>query len=133
VTGRVKLIDDGDYMITGPTHAGWGREVTKEAFREANAGPRVVLRIGDKIDVIFSIGRTGTERDFFKSAGINLQEKKIIVVKSNQAHRASFAPIAAEIIDLDTPGACTVDYASLPYKLLPRPLFPLDLDMEWSP
>ena len=133
VTGRVKLIDDGDYMITGPTHAGWGRKVTKEAFREANAGPRVVLRIADKIDVIFSIGRTGTERDFFKSAGINLQEKKIIVVKSNQAHRASFAPIAAEIIDLDTPGACTVNYASLPYKLLPRPLFPLDLDMEWSP
>lgn len=133
VTGQVKLIDDGDYMIMGPAHGGWGREVTRAAFREANVGPRVVLRIGDKIDVIFSVGRTGTERDFFRSAGISLQEKKIVVVKSNQAHRASFAPVAAEIIDLDTPGACTVDYASLPYKLLPRPLFPLDLDMEWSP
>ena len=133
VTGQVKLIDDGNYMIIGPAHGGWGREVTRAAFREANVGPRVVLRIGDKIDVIFSVGRTGTERDFFRSAGISLQEKKIVVVKSNQAHRASFAPVAAEIIDLDTPGACTVDYASLPYKLLPRPLFPLDLDMDWSP
>ena len=66
-------------------------------------------------------------------AGISLQEKKIIVVKSNQAHRASFTPVVAEIIDLDTPGACMVDYASLPYKLMPRPIWPVDLEMEWSP
>lgn len=133
VTGRVKLLDDGEYMIMGPSHGGWGREASRDAFREAHAGPRAVLRIGDKIDVIFSIDRTGTERDFFRSAGISLQEKKILVVKSNQAHRASFAPVVAEIIDLDTPGACTVNYASLPYKLLPRPLYPIDLDMTWSP
>lgn len=133
VTGRVKLIDDGNYMILGPAHGGWGREVTKEAFREANVGPRVVLRIGNKIDVIFSRGRTGVERDFFKSAGISLEEKKILVVKSNQAHRASFAPVVAGIIDLDTPGACTVNYASLPYKMLPRPIYPVDEDMEWEP
>ena len=133
ITGRVKLIDDGNYMILGPTHGGWGREVSKEAFREAHAGPRAVVRIGDKIDVIFSVGRTGTDRDFFKSAGVSLEEKRILVVKSNQAHRASFAPIVAEIIDLDTPGASTVNYASLPYKLLPRPIFPLDEGMEWQP
>jgi microcystin degradation protein MlrC len=132
VTGRVKLIDDGEYMILGPAHGGWGREVNQAAFRESHMGPRAVLRIGDKIDVIFSVDRTGTERDFFKSAGISLEEKKILVVKSNQAHRASFTPVVAGIIDLDTPGACTVNYASLPYKHLPRPLFPLDLGMTWE-
>ena len=84
----------------------------------------------------YRIGWSGESlmtRLFFKSAGISLDEKKIIVVKSNQAHRASFAPVAAEIIDLDTPGACTVNYASLPYKMLPRPIYPVDLDMEWEP
>ncbi len=133
VTGKVKSLDDGNYMIMGPAHGGWGREVNKAAFREANVGPRAVLRIGNKIDVIFSQRSTGIERDFFKSAGISLEEKKIVVVKSNQAHRASFAPIAAGIIDLDTPGACTVNYASLPYKLWRRPIFPVDLTMEWEP
>ena len=134
VTGRVKLIDDGNYKIVGPTHGGWSKKVTKEAFREVEVGPRVVLRIGDKIDVIFQNGsRTGKDRDFFKSAGIVFEEKKIVVVKSNQAHRASFDPIVAATIDLNTPGPSTVDYASLPFKMLPRPLYPLDEDMEWKP
>lgn len=132
VTGKVRAIDDGNYMILGPTHGGWGREVNKAAFREANAGPRVVLRIGDKIDVIFSQNRTGKDRDFFKSAGIILEEKQILVVKSNQAHRASFDTVVASTIELSSPGVSTVDYASLPYEHLLRPIWPIDKDMQWS-
>lgn len=133
VTGRVKLIDDGKYTVTGPTHGGWGKEGTKEAFREVVVGPRVVLRIGDRIDVIFSQRTTGKDRDFFRSAGIVFEEKKIVVVKSNQAHRASFDPIVAANVNLDTPGVSTVDYATLPYELIPRPVYPLDEEMEWEP
>jgi microcystin degradation protein MlrC len=132
VKGTVKSIDDGNYMICGPTHGGWGREVTRDAWREANVGPRVMLRIGDKIDVIFSTGRSGKDRDFFKSAGVVFDEKKILVVKSNQAHRASFDPIVAYNIDLASPGASTVDYESLPFRHLQRPLFPIDPDLEWN-
>ena len=116
VTGTMRGIDDGNYMILGPTHGGWGRTVDEAAFREANVGPRVVMRFGDKIDVIFSEQRTGKDRDFFKSAGIILEEKQILVVKSNQAHRASFDPIVA----------------SLPYEHLLRPIWPIDPDMTWS-
>jgi microcystin degradation protein MlrC len=132
VTGRVRAIDDGEYMILGPTHGGWGREVTAAAFREAHVGPRVVLRIGDKIDVIFSQERTGKDRDFFKSAGIILEEKQILVVKSNQAHRASFDPVVASTIELNTPGVSTVDYASLPYRYLRHPIWPIDPEMTWT-
>jgi microcystin degradation protein MlrC len=132
VTGKVRAIDDGNYMILGPTHGGWGRDVNKDAFREANVGPRVVLRIGDKIDVIFSQNRTGKDRDFFKSAGVILEEKQILVVKSNQAHRASFDTIVASTIELSSPGVSTVDYASLPYEHLIRPIWPIDKEMDWS-
>jgi microcystin degradation protein MlrC len=133
VTGRVKSIDDGAYMIVGPTHGGWGREVNKDTFREAQVGPRVVLRIGNKVDVVFSERRTGKDRDFFKSAGINLDEKRIIVVKSNQAHRASFDTIVAATYNLNSPGTSTVDYLSLPFKYLPRPIYPIDRDFDWTP
>jgi microcystin degradation protein MlrC len=132
VTGTVRAIDDGNYMILGPTHGGWGRDVNPNAFREANVGARVVLRIGDKIDVIFSRGRTGKDRDFFKSAGIILEEKQILVVKSNQAHRASFDSVVASTIELSSPGVSTVDYASLPYEHVVRPIWPIDPDMTWS-
>ena len=132
VTGQVKSIDDGRYMICGPTHGGWGREVNEETFREASVGKRVVLRIGNKIDVIFSQRQTGKDRDFFKSAGILLEEKQILVVKSNQAHRASFDPVVAGTIELATPGVSTVDYASLPYRHLRRPIWPIDETMQWT-
>ena len=132
ITGQVKSIDDGRYMICGPTHGGWGREVNKEAFREASVGKRVVVRTGNKIDVIFSQRQTGKDRDFFKSAGILLEEKQILVVKSNQAHRASFDPVVAGTIELNTPGVSTVDYASLPYRYLRRPIWPIDEAMQWT-
>ena len=133
VRGVVKAMDDGNYVICGPSHGGWGRTVTREAFREVHAGPRVVLRVGNKIDVIISTGRPGNERDYYKSAGIVLEEKRILVVKSNQAHRASFGPIAAGIIDIATPGAATVDYLSLPFRHLRRPMWPIDRDFDWKP
>ena len=132
VTGTVRLLDDGRYMILGPTHGGWGRDVDPAAFRERNVGPRAVLRVGNKIDVILSRHSTGKDRDFFKSAGIILEEKQIIVVKSNQAHRASFDAVAASTVELLSPGVSTVDYASLPYKHLTRPIWPIDPNMEWS-
>lgn len=138
VTGRVKTIDDGNYVICGPAHGGWGRDVRREAFREVAVGPRVVLRLGNKIDVIFGVpspllSSSGKDRDYFKSAGIVLEEKRLIAVKSNQAHRASFDPIVAATYNLASPGIATVDYVSLPFKHMPRPMYPLDLDMQWQP
>jgi len=133
VTGVVKSIDDGKYVICGPTHGGWGRKVVRKTFRETDVGSRIVLRIGNKIDVIFSQRRTGKDRDFFKSAGILLEEKRILVVKSNQAHRASFDPVVASTIELNSPGVSTINYANLPYQYLYRPIWPIDPDMDWAP
>jgi microcystin degradation protein MlrC len=133
VSGTVKSLDDGVYMVCGPTHGGWGREVTRAAWREARVGQRAVLRLGDRIDVILSQRSTGKDRDFFKSAGILMEEKRIIAVKSNQAHRASFDSLAAGTIDLATPGVSTVDYATLPYRYVRRPLWPIQTDFTWEP
>jgi microcystin degradation protein MlrC len=136
VKGTVKSLDDGAYMICGPTHGGWGRDVNREAWREARVGKRAVFRAGppeNRIDVILSRTSTGKDRDFFKSAGILMDEKRILAVKSNQAHRASFDSIAAGTIDLATPGVSTVDYATLPFKHLKRPMWPIDRDFDWKP
>lgn len=132
IKGTVRKLDDGNYMICGPTHGGWGKEVHRDAWREANAGPRVVLRLENRIDVIFCEDRTRNDRDYFKSAGIVFDEKKIIVVKSNQAHRASLRPVVSRIIELASPGASTVDYESLPFRHIQRPLWPIDRDFTWS-
>ncbi len=133
VRGRVKTIDDGVYTILGPTHGGWGREVRKETFREADVGERVVIRTGENIDVILSKIRTGKDRDFFKSIGVIPEGKKILVVKSTQAHRASFDPIVAKTIEVDSPGISTPGFHRLPYQYMKRPIWPIDRDMQWTP
>src|SRR5687768_13170330 len=136
VTGTVKRLDDGVYTVCGPTHGGWGREVNRAAWREAQAGRRAVFRAGppgNHVDVILSERTTGKDRDFFKSAGILMEETRIIAVKSNQAHRASFDSICATTIDLATPGVSTVDYTTLPFKHLQRPMWPIDREFDWAP
>jgi microcystin degradation protein MlrC len=133
VTGRVVHLDDGRYEVRGPTHGGWGRETRPEAFRMESVGPRATLRTDDDIDIVFSCRMTGKDQDFFRSAGVEPTTKDVLVVKSNQAHRASFDPIVTANIELDTPGICTVSYTSLPFRSLRRPIFPIDRDMEWAP
>ncbi|NVM57553.1 MAG: M81 family metallopeptidase, partial [Desulfobacterales bacterium] len=133
VKGRVKTIDDGVYTILGPTHGGWGREVRKEAFREVDVGERVVIRTGKNIDIILSQTRTGKDRDFFKSIGVIPEGKRILVVKSTQAHRASFDPIVAKTLEVDSPGVSTPGFHRLPYQIIKRPIWPLDRDMQWTP
>ena len=38
----------------------------------------------------------------------------------------------ASTIELDSPGVSTVNYESLPYRYLPRPIWPMDRDMTWE-
>ena len=35
-------------------------------------------------------------------------------------------------IELSSPGVSTVDYTSLPYKHLQRPIWPVDTEFTWS-
>jgi microcystin degradation protein MlrC len=40
--------------------------------------------------------------------------------------RAGYAALATQALVLDTPGASTPRFATLPYRVAPRPLYPLD-------
>lgn len=128
VRARVKTIFDGKYIIRGPHHGGYDiREalLPKEAWRNADVGKTVLLK-ANGIEIIVSEGRVGMEQDYYKAVGVDPSERKIVVVKSHQAHRASFERIAKEIIEVDTPGSTSPSYRGLTFKNVPRPVFPLD-------
>ncbi len=55
--------------------------------------------------------------ELFTDLGIELTKKQIIVVKSNQHFHQGFAPIAAEIVYLPTPGSSSTDFANMPYRV----------------
>jgi microcystin degradation protein MlrC len=62
----------------------------------------------------------------WRSQGIDPAKLSVIVVKAAVAHRRAYDPIAARMIWVDTPGPCTSNLSSLPYRHIRRPIFPLD-------
>lgn len=77
------------------------------------------------IDIVLSSIRNQTlGRDLFTNVGIDIEHKNIIVVKSSQHFYDAFAPIATEVIYLDSPGALMQDLKKIPYQNLPRNMWP---------
>jgi microcystin degradation protein MlrC len=64
----------------------------------------------------------------FKSFGIEPERKRVIALKSMQHFRAAFEPIAGQVVVCDSGALCTLHYERLPYRNVPRPIFPLDQD-----
>ena len=62
--------------------------------------------------------------DLFTNVGIDLMNKKIIVVKSNQHFYDAFSPIAKEVQYLDSPGALMQDLKKFDFQHLPTNIWP---------
>ncbi|NVM57689.1 MAG: MlrC C-terminal domain-containing protein, partial [Desulfobacterales bacterium] len=61
-----------------------------------------------------------------RSLGIEPADKRIIVVKSAIAWRSAFGPMAKKVIEVDTPGLCSIHLEDFPFRKIRRPIFPLD-------
>ena len=112
----VKCLTDGRFRYTTPMGAG----------QEVNLGPMARLVIGN-VDVLVSSVRTQTlDAEVFLLHGIDVTRYRIVALKSHQHFRAGFAHLAGAIIRCDTPGLTTSNLASLPFRRVSRPIWPLD-------
>ncbi|MEO6874357.1 MAG: M81 family metallopeptidase [Opitutaceae bacterium] len=62
----------------------------------------------------------------YRSQGIEPRTFGIIGVKAAVAHRQAYDPIMVASHFVDTPGPCSSNLASFPYRRLRRPVYPLD-------
>ena len=86
----------------------------------------MLLRIGG-IDVVTISSRIQTiDLQVFLSQGIDPTTKSVLVVKSVQHFRAAYAPIAREIVLVDSGGICSPDIHKLKFTKLRRPIWPFD-------
>ena len=69
----------------------------------------------------------------FSSQGIDVRTFDVIGVKAAVGHRQAYNPIAGASFDVDTPGPCTSNLHSLPYRRLHRPVYPLDTSGQLTP
>jgi microcystin degradation protein MlrC len=124
IAGTVTHVDDGRFEDTGVTHGG---------FRFFNAGPRALVHTVDDHYVLLNSRPMGnTSRAELTSAGLDPLHIKIIVAKGVHSPRGAFEPIAAELIQLNTPGCTSADLSTLRYEARRRPMFPFETDTTFS-
>ena len=116
VTGKVKLISDGRLRNRGPMSRGVLYDM----------GPTAVLDTGRVEIVVVSNQQEPNDYACFTSVGIDPEAKRFLMLKSRVHWRAGFAPIARAIVECAGVGVCTSDYATLDFRRVRRPIFPLD-------
>ena len=118
VHGTVTGLFDGKWLETEARHGG---------RRHNDQGPTAVLKgDGDLTLVLNSLQTPPFSLGQLTSLGIEPSKAKMIVVKAAVAHKAAYAPVAAEMIEVDTPGVTAVNPARFTYRHIRRPMFPLD-------
>lgn len=116
LTGRVRRIVDGKFVVTGPMGTGI----------QDSIGRAAVLDTGNIEIVVCSLRHEPYDLGVFTHAGIDPALKKYILIKSRQHFRAGFEPILKDVVMVSGPGICTSDYAQFPWKNVRRPIYPLD-------
>ena len=93
-------------------------------------GDAASIRMGGVEAVLISTRAQGMGADLFSNLGIDPNQRKILVVKSNQHFYASFSQIAAQVIYAEADGPLPRDYKKLPWRKVQRPIWPLDATTE---
>jgi len=120
VEGELKLISDGSYIGDGPM-------VGKLRL---SFGPTAVLKVGGIDILVVTEPAQMLDLQQFRAFGIDPAAKTVVALKSMQHFRAAFEPIAGKVIVCDSGALCTTYLERLPYRNVPRPIFPLDRDMK---
>jgi microcystin degradation protein MlrC len=116
VTGKVRVLSDGNWIVRGPMYHGL----------KVSMGDTAVLDTGKMEIVITCNNHEPWDQGVFKSVGIDPARKRFVLLKSRIHYRAGFAPIARDTITCDGVGVTTSDNSLLQYNKVRRPIYPLD-------
>jgi microcystin degradation protein MlrC len=94
--------------------------------RHIDMGPCAVVRHGGVTILLTSRKTPPNDLGQWRSQGVEPTALSVIGVKAAVAHRRAYDPIAVASYAVRTPGPCTSDPATFPYRRLRRPIFPLD-------
>ncbi|CAM3807724.1 MULTISPECIES: M81 family metallopeptidase [Paenibacillus] len=116
VTGKVRLLFDGDFQHAGPYMRGHLASMGRTALIQSGS---LTLILTEKRIPPWDIGHV-------RSVGIWPGDYRIIAVKSAVAWEASFGETATSVIHVDSPGCCSVNLKHFDYRHVLRPAYPLD-------
>lgn len=120
VRARVRLLAEGRFR--------------SESFGEIwDAGPTAVLEADNMTFVVGSRPVNLYDRSFFFSHGQNPKNFDAVVVKSPHCQQHMYADWCVEMVNVDAPGSSSANLPYLGHTRCPRPIFPLDPGVKFTP
>ena len=120
VEGTVRMLSDGWF------HS----ETTRELWQ---AGKTAVVQVGGFTLILTSRAVSLYDRALFLAHGCDPRHFGAVVVKSPHCEPHMFKAWAARYVDVDAPGSTSANLRSLGHTKCARPIFPLDLDVKFTP
>jgi microcystin degradation protein MlrC len=116
LTGTVRAITDGEYVISGPQFTGM----------RCFMGRTVLFDAGAAQIVITERNQEPWDRGVFQSVGIDPARQRYLLLKSRMYYRPVFLPIAKGAVLCDGVGVGSSDWTQFTYRKIRRPVYPLD-------
>lgn len=96
------------------------------------AGPTAVLESENYTLVVSSRAVSLYDRSFFYANGQNPKTFDAVVVKSPHCQHPMYAAWCAQMVHVDAPGSTSANLPYLGHTRCPRPMFPLDADVNFA-
>jgi len=119
--------------VTGTVRiAGGGVLDVKDNHQDTvNVGKAVIFDVGPVTMMITELrGLAGNLPSLYTAMGVDPADYKIAVLKT-ASNFQYFAPLTSRVIRADTRGPGQSDVFTLPWKRIPRPMYPLDPVDDW--
>ncbi len=116
VTGTVRAVCDGEYTVSGPIYTG----------QRCCMGRTVLLDMGSAQIVVTERPHEPWDLGVFQCVGVDPTQHRFLLLKSRMYCRPVFVPLSQGLIECDSPGVTSSDYALFPFARITRPVFPLD-------
>lgn len=116
VTGTVRAVCDGEYTVSGPIYTG----------QRCCMGRTVLLDMGSAQIVVTERPHEPWDLGVFACVGVDPTQHRFVLLKSRMYCRPVFVPLSQGLIECDSPGVTSSDYALYPFARVTRPVFPLD-------
>lgn len=120
VRGQVRLLSDGRFL--------------SEAFAdEWFSGKTAVIDVGAITVVVTSRPVHLFDRALFHAHGQDPKRFDVVVIKSPNPQRHMYREWCKHFLFVDAPGSTSANLQRLPYRKCPRPIFPLDREVVFTP
>lgn len=120
--------------VTGTVRRlGAGKVRTERKWRSgvADMGLMAIFDVGPVTILLTELrGAGGNLPEVYEALGVNPADYKMAVMKTATAFH-HFDPYRSEVIRVDTRGPAQSDIMGLPWKRIPRPIYPLDPVADW--